>query len=211
MGVRRPAPRTPLGWVPGSSVPPEARVELARTAGRGDATATRALLDVVAPRVLGAVRAVMGAGHPDADDACQLALIGLIQALPNFRGECDPAQFAARIAVRTATAARRRARSRGLHEDGSVDIDDIERSSDGLAAARRRAQIRSLLDALPDEQAESLALRVMLGWSLKEIALISGAPLNTVRSRLRLAKEALRQRIARDPTLAEALDLGEDR
>ena len=46
----------------------------------------------------------------------------------------------------------------------------------------------------------------MLGWSLKEIAAATDTPLNTVRSRMRLAKEALRKRVATDPALAAALD-----
>jgi RNA polymerase sigma-70 factor (ECF subfamily) len=148
----------------------------------------------------------MGARHPDADDATQLTLIGFIQALPGFRGECDPAQFAARIAVRTAGAVRRRARARSVSQDDSVDLDGMEAPPGEVAAARRRALIRRLLDELPEEQAEALALRIMLGWSLKEIAASTGAPLNTVRSRLRLAKEGLRRRIADNPALAEALE-----
>jgi RNA polymerase sigma-70 factor (ECF subfamily) len=186
--------------------PRDASIELARAASGGDVRATRRLLEVVAPRVARAIRAVMGAAHPDADDAAQLTLIGFIQALPTFRGECDPTQFAARIAVRTAGAVRRRARARCVCQDDSVDLDGMEAPPREVAAARRRALIRSLLDELPEEQAESLALRIMLGWSLKEIAASTGAPLNTVRSRLRLAKEALRRRIADNPVLAEALE-----
>jgi RNA polymerase sigma-70 factor (ECF subfamily) len=75
-----------------------------------------------------------------------------------------------------------------------------------LAASRRRAAFRNLLDDLPEEQAEALALRFMVGWSLAELAEATGAPLNTVRSRLRLGKEALRRRIEGDPALAEELE-----
>ena len=46
----------------------------------------------------------------------------------------------------------------------------------------------------------------MIGWSLAEMAEATGAPLNTVRSRLRLGKEALRRRIEGDPALAEELE-----
>jgi RNA polymerase sigma-70 factor (ECF subfamily) len=60
---------------------------------------------------------------------------------------------------------------------------------------------------LPSEQAEALAMRVVLGWSLKEIAVYGSVPLNTVRSRLRLAKEALRRRIELAPHLASALEV----
>lgn len=65
--------------------------------------------------------------------------------------------------------------------------------------------LRSLLDEIPTEQAEALTMRVVLGWSLDEIAQASRAPMNTVRSRLRLAKEALRKKIESNPALAEEL------
>jgi RNA polymerase sigma-70 factor (ECF subfamily) len=194
-----------------SATPHDERLALARLASRGDARATRLLLEMVVPRVVGAIRAVMGPAHPDADDACQLALIGFVQALPQFRGECDPAQFAARIGVRVAGATRKRAHTLGARTDLSAKPEEIRITPDGLGAARRRALIRALLDTLPEEQSETLALRVVLGWSLKEISAASGAPVNTIRSRLRLAKEALRRRIANDPEIAETLDLREDR
>ena len=62
---------------------------------------------------------------------------------------------------------------------------------------------------IPEEQAEALGLRIMLGWSLEEVAQAAGAPLNTIRSRLRLAKEALRKRIEAAPELYAALEVGE--
>jgi RNA polymerase sigma factor (sigma-70 family) len=184
-----------------------AAIELARTAANGDVRATRRLLEIVAPRVARVVRAVMGSRHSDVEDAAQLALIGFVQALPTFRGECDPSQFAARIAVRTAGAVRRRARNRGGSEDRGVDVECLEAPPHEIEADRRRETIRTLLDSLPEEQGEVLVLRVMLGWALKEIADATGAPLNTVRSRLRLAKEAVRRRIAENPALAEGLDV----
>jgi RNA polymerase sigma-70 factor (ECF subfamily) len=78
-----------------------------------------------------------------------------------------------------------------------------ETPSAELEAERRRRAIRELLVELPEEQAETLALRVMLGWSLEEVASATGAPVNTVRSRVRLAKEALRRRIEANPALAD--------
>jgi RNA polymerase sigma-70 factor (ECF subfamily) len=74
--------------------------------------------------------------------------------------------------------------------------------SESAAAARRREAMRSLLDQLPLEQAETLTLRVVLGMSLGEVAEATGAPVNTVRSRVRLAREALRKRIEGDPAIA---------
>jgi RNA polymerase sigma-70 factor, ECF subfamily len=201
----------PIESAPASGTNPHraAAIELARTAAAGDVRATRRLLEIVGPRVARTVRAVMGSRHPEAEDAAQLALIGFIQALPSFRGECDPSQFAARIAVRTAGAVRRRSRARLGTVDDGADVDSLEAPPEEMEATRRKEFVRGLLDAIPDEQAEVLVLRIMLGWALKDIAATSGAPLNTVRSRLRLAKEAVRRRIADDPVLAEFLELGE--
>ena len=76
-----------------------------------------------------------------------------------------------------------------------------------MAAQRRKEILRELLAELPAEQAEALAMRVVLGWSIEEIAVQSSAPLNTVRSRLRLAKESLRKTIESQPGLCEALEV----
>ena len=182
---------------------------LARAAAAGDSAATGQLLRALAPRLGRVVRAVLGGTHPDVDDAVQQSLIGLVQALPAFRGDCEPLGYATIIAVRTAVATRKRSRTdQSRREDGvEADLMPGPRPSPGdeIAAKRRKELLRDLLDRLPTEQAEAIAMRVVLGWSIKEIAVQSGAPLNTVRSRLRLAKEALKARIEQDSDLVEAL------
>jgi RNA polymerase sigma factor (sigma-70 family) len=188
---------------------PTPMLTLARAAAAGDSAATGQLLRSLAPRLGRVVRAVLGGTHPDVDDAIQQSLIGLVQALPAFRGDCEPLGYATIIAVRTAVAARKRARTdQSRREDGvEADLMPEPRPSPGdeIAAKRRKELLRQLLDDLPTEQAEALAMRVVLGWSIKEIAVHSSAPLNTVRSRLRLAKEALKFRIEQDLALVEAL------
>jgi RNA polymerase sigma-70 factor (ECF subfamily) len=153
----------------------------------------------------------MGSAHPDLDDVVQQGLIALIQALPSFRGECPAEYYASRIAVRAAVAARRGATARGARMNSGVDADSIVDEGGGPneahAATRRRELIRELLDQLPAEQGETLALRFGLGWTLEEVARATGAPVNTVRSRLRLAKQALRKRIEENPALGEELEV----
>jgi RNA polymerase sigma-70 factor, ECF subfamily len=182
---------------------------LAREAAAGDIRATRQLLELVGPRLAAVARVVLGPAHPDADDALQQSLIAFVQALPNFRGECEPTRFAARIAVRTALAERKRARARQVRHDDLVDPDAISTWAEAVPvtdmAERRGMLVRQLLETLPEEQAESLALRVVLGWTLDEVAGAMGVPVNTVRSRVRLAKEAMRRRIKADPVLCEIL------
>ena len=187
-----------------------ATFELVEAAVAGDVVATHRLLLSVSPRMTRVVHAVLGSAHPDVDDVVQQALIAFLQALPTFRGECEPVHFASRIAVRAAvSAARRTGKARGRRDDG-VDLDSI--ASSAAYDADRRAEVgrlktvlRDLLSRIPAEQAEAIALRFVLGWSLEEVSRVTEAPANTVRSRVRLAKRALRAAIDADPVLAEEL------
>lgn len=183
---------------------------VAEAAVAGDLAATREVLEAVGPRVVAVVRRVLGGGHPDVDDIAQESLIALVRALAAFRGECGLEGYAARIAVRTAVAARRQRRRKQerLSELGREDEGRVAPSAEvGASAGRRLAVLRGLLAELPAGQGETLALRVVLGSSIDEIAQTTGVPVNTVRSRLRLAKQAMRARIEADPTLIEKLEI----
>jgi len=185
---------------------------LARLAGSGDPVATRHFLDRVWPTLSRVVNGVLGARHPEVDDVIQQSLIAVLQALGAFRGECHPAGYASRIALHVALRARRnaavrRVRSQSLAQISVADPDALWPGCE-VSAERRKRAMRDLLGDLPEEQADALALRVMLGWSLEEVAQATGAPLNTVRSRVRLAKDALRRRIEADPSLADELEVG---
>jgi RNA polymerase sigma factor (sigma-70 family) len=186
-----------------------ATMTLALTAGAGDARAMARLLELVAPRINRVVRVVLGAGHPETEDVTQLALIGFTQALTTFRGDCQPTHYASRIAVRTAVHARRRFRAMRARFDDASEVEAINPTTpyDDAAAEHRKGLLRDLLAEIPDEQAEALALKVALGWSLEEIAAASDAPVNTIRSRLRLAKEALRRKIEADPQARDELQV----
>lgn len=184
---------------------------LARLAGTGDPAATRSFLDRVWPAIARVVNGVLGARHPEVDDVIQQSLIAVLQALGAFRGECHPAGYASRIALHVAlrarrTAALRRTRNQTLLQISASDPDVVWPGCE-VSAERRKRALRDLLTDLPEEQADALALRVMLGWSLEDVAQATGAPLNTVRSRVRLAKEALRRRIEADPTLSDELEV----
>jgi RNA polymerase sigma factor (sigma-70 family) len=193
--------------------PPSAQLELAKVAATGDTEATRKLLEQVTPRMLRSVQVVLGYGFAELEDVLQQSLIAFVQALPSFRGECEPVHFAGRIAVRTAVAARKRARLRNQRHDGEFDVEtlssDAMQPSEQARATRRKKLVLQLLEEIPDEQAESLALRFILGWSLIDVAKSTGVPVNTVRSRLRLAKEAMRRRISANPSMAEELGVDE--
>jgi RNA polymerase sigma factor (sigma-70 family) len=177
----------------------------------GDPDAIDRVLKFLTPSLLKAVRALIGPEHPDLEDLVQEVLIGVIDALPSFRGDCTLLHFGIRIAVRRTTAARRRSHLivgwlelLRLREEPLASHPTSPR--DATIADRRRSLLRTLLGEIPDAQAETIVLRLALGHSVEEIADITSAPLNTVRSRLRLAKEALRSRIEADPRWAELWD-----
>jgi RNA polymerase sigma-70 factor (ECF subfamily) len=189
-----------------------ALMRLATLASAGDDAAARQLLRAVRPAMTRTIAAVLGARHPELDDVAQESMIGFLRALAAFRGDCHPAGYASRIALHTALRALRRDKLERSRSDELARLSPPETSSslpsEEAASEQRRTVLRDLLEDLPPEQAEALALRVVLGWSLEEVALATGAPVNTVRSRVRLAKEALRRRIEASPHLIDELGVG---
>jgi RNA polymerase sigma factor (sigma-70 family) len=188
----------------------ELACQLAARAASGDLAATQQFLTYVWPTLTRVAAGVLGAQHAELDDAVQQSMIALVRALPAFRGECHPAGYASRITLRVALRVRRNvkrdANRREVFEQFGPGEDALSEPSVTLAS-RRRELLREVLSDLPEEQAEALTLRVVMGWSLEEVARASGAPVNTVRSRVRLAKEALRARIEAQPALAELREL----
>ena len=135
----------------------------------------------------------------DSEDAVQA---GLERAWRRRESLQDPAKLASwldRIVVREAIRLGRDRRSIAQRIFGSSD--DIEighgRIDDELGASvTARASLRRAFEALPAPQRAVVALHLYLGYSITEPADIVGAPLETVRSRLRLARDQLRFQLA---------------
>lgn len=163
------------------------------------------LLAELAPSVLRVVRQMLGPRDPDVEDLAQDSLRALVVAWPNFRGECSARHFAKRIAAQRCIDAIRgnRVRSRVLFQ---LAQDTSSEAEGAPSSARLRQSWRLALAELPVEQATALTQRYVLGYTLEEIAGEAAVPLNTVKSRLRLAKQVLRTKVAQDPRLAELLE-----
>jgi RNA polymerase sigma-70 factor (ECF subfamily) len=196
---------------PGPSAPPPVYVDppaaLVTRAQSGDRAALRALLTVVSPVVARACRRVLGDRHPDLDDVAQQALTGFVQRLRFFRGDSSVAHFAERITVYRALTWWRDARVR-LRMTVAVAPDELETRPSGgpapdaeLAASRVRALLLTAMEALPPAQEEALVLHFLFDHTVAEIAAMADCPEETVRSRLRLGKQALRTRITEDVRL----------
>jgi RNA polymerase sigma factor (sigma-70 family) len=185
---------------------------LAKSAATGELAATRALLCRISPTLARAAAAVLGSCHPELDDVVQRSRLALLRALPAFRGDCELAGYASRIAKREAIRLlrtnRREARRRELLDLLSRASESVEPPEVPASTMELRELLRRLLATLPLEQAEALGLRAAHGWTLGEIARATGAPTNTVRSRIRMAKAALRRRMDAAPELAAELRAG---
>jgi RNA polymerase sigma-70 factor (ECF subfamily) len=174
---------------------------LVRAAQTGDIAAVDAIIAVLTPTVLHVIRALWGTKRDDVEAMTRDAMVAIVTALPTWRGDCTLLHFATRIAARRAAAAappppltlwaRLGRVGRGRMLCPTPWEEDL--------AERRRSLLRTFFGELPETQGEALVLRLALGYSLKEIALICKTPVTVVRNRLRLAKEALRARIEADP------------
>ena len=86
---------------------------------------------------------------------------------------------------------KRRASDEGLEER----LESRERTDNEVARREEAATIRSAMDALPAEQSHVIELAYFGGFTHTEIAEILGAPVGTVKGRMRLGLEKLRNQL----------------
>jgi RNA polymerase sigma factor (sigma-70 family) len=194
-----------------SAVRAERLAVLGHAACAGDEAALEQLLRALGPDMLRVIRSVLGAQCPDLEDLVQDCLLGFMRALGQFRFESSVSTFALTIAFRHALAAKRRQRdvvrwTDAFHRMQEPLAADAATPAQDLETERRRAVVAELLRTIPAAQAETLGLRAVVGLSIEEIAEATAVPANTVRSRLRLAKESLRCSIETDPELRDFLE-----
>jgi RNA polymerase sigma-70 factor (ECF subfamily) len=168
----------------------------------------------IAPSLLRVARQVLGPDHPEVDDVAQESAFALLQALPRFRGECTFRHFACRVAVLSAMNVRRREASQAhkvqrLSSTARATEDAGTSPEDMLLEQRAASAIRDLLGSLPMAQAEVLGMHYVVGLTAAEIARVTGAPVETVRSRLRLGRQALRQRVLADRELCDVMGVSD--
>jgi len=187
-------PAGPAGAMGAASA--SALTELAENAVRtGEPAAVRRFLEGIAPSVRGVCRAVMGTGHADLEDAIQECLIEILRALPKYRFEGTIVGYASRIALRCSIAARKRGRSREQRARLLADLEAVTATSGTHDAGPGLWFLCDIIDELPKVQAEAVVMRMVLGYSVEEIAVATHVPVNTSKSRLRVAKEYLRRRL----------------
>ena len=181
----------------------------------GDAKALQAFLTLLVPHLLRVSRRVLGALHPFVEHVPHDAAYTVVGQLASYRGEGTLLSYSRRVALLTAMNMRRRdqAQKRARLREGTdaegvlADDPDPEQRA---ASASLAPLLRQMLDTLPEPLAEAFGLNVMLGYTVQEIAAISSAPVETVRSRLRLAKQRLRSRALEHPVLRDLVGPGHE-
>jgi len=157
----------------------------------------REFLRAAAPLVRRICRGLMGRHHSELEDVIQECLIDVARALPAFRFESNVAHYVTKIVMRRTIEWRQRDRERA-QQHRQLHADVLPAAAFDEARDARANLVRHLLDELNEDQATALLLKVMLGHSVEEVAAITGAPLNTVKTRLRLAKMSLRRWLERN-------------
>ena len=146
-------------------------------------------------RLLRLARLICGNGG-DAGDAVQIALEHAWRRRDALRDDQRLRSWLDRIVVREAirVARGRRTRlARFLSRDGEVQW--AEPADTSFERLPELTGLRQAFRRLPAEQRAVVALHLYLGYPVDQTARLVGAPLETVRSRLRLARERLRREL----------------
>jgi RNA polymerase sigma-70 factor (ECF subfamily) len=158
--------------------------------------------------VRGTVRRIVGPNE-HLDDLTQTALENVVRGLDGFQGRADLRTFVYRVAVNVALNHWRWWRRWLRRFDPLSDAaDDAHVSGEpsplaSLEQARRSARVRSLIETLDAKKRIILVLSDFEELPASQIAEILGCPEPTVRSRLRVARAELADRVLADPVLRE--------
>jgi RNA polymerase sigma-70 factor (ECF subfamily) len=169
-------------------------VLLVRTAA-GDQSAFAELYDMLAPRVFGLIRRVL-VDRAQSEEVLQEVFLEVWQSASRF----VPNKGQGRTWVLTIT--HRRAVDRVRASQSSTDRDvrtgfrDLDVPHDGVAEQVElrieSAKVVRALSELPEGQREAITLAYYGGYSQSEIAALVGAPLGTVKTRMRDGLSRLR-------------------
>lgn len=136
-----------------------------------------------------------------ADELFQETWSRLIAARDRYRVEAKFTTWLLQIAHNLVVDHFRRSRPQaGAVETDNVMCELVATESDSperaLSDFEERRRLQMALDALPAEQREAFVLRMESGLGLAEIAQLTGAAQETVKSRLRYAFAKIRERLA---------------
>lgn len=186
-----------------SGMTSEEMAELAqRVASRRDSAAFARLFDFFAPRLKAYLRK-LGLEPAAAEELCQEVMITLWHKAGLF----DPnkstlSTWLFRIARNRRIDLARRNKGDALDPDDPILQPEPEAMPDeGMDAAMRDERVRLALETLPAEQFEAIRYAFFLGYTHSQISEVTGLPMGTVKSRIRLAFARLKATLEADPAV----------
>ena len=189
------APST-LRPLPVPDLPPQVEDKVRVALARGDAAAFDAIYAAYKDRILTVAYQVLGE-RPAADDVLQDVFLSLVRKPRCLLRAKSIRGYLLSMAVNRARDVLRRRRLDARRP--TVPNSKEEAGPVATAAGRdEAAAIARLLSGLPPTQREVVVLHLYQDLTLREVAAIVGAPVNTVQSRFRYAIAALRRRIPRE-------------
>ncbi|MCC6543669.1 MAG: sigma-70 family RNA polymerase sigma factor [Nitrospirae bacterium] len=141
----------------------------------------------------------------DAEEVAQDVFLNIYRQLKLFRFESSLKTWIYRITVNTAINYSRKSSKHHSEIAGFIEVSDLvnanERAPDIVGVDFNEKVITSLLNAITPDQRACIVLRSIEGLSYQEIAETLQIPVNTVRSRIKRAREtmlALRKEVMQD-------------
>lgn len=183
---------------PDRSLPDEKRlIDLAR---HGDKDAFRRLVETYQDRLFGLVFS-LAQNREQAEDLTQEIFVKAYFALSSFEGQSAFYTWLYRIASNHCLDHLRKRRPQQISIDRPMTDDsemtfqetlEAPASDNPETSLEASSEAAALLEALDPEQKFILSLRELEGYSYEDLAELLNCPLNTVKSRLNRAREALK-------------------
>lgn len=177
-------------------VSPDEIDDLAHRAQAGDADALEAVLTAIRPRTLNVCRGVLPYS-PDAEDACQEALINIATKIGSWGGRGRFTTWTHVVAVNSARTTYRRMKNQATAAD-PLEHSPISERPDPRTTSVIAGTRLDLLEAMETiernhpQYVEPLLLRDVYGMSYEEIAQQVGAPLGTIKAQIHHGRQLAR-------------------
>ncbi len=162
----------------------------------GDRLAARVLTARLLPRVLGQATRMLGI-RSEAEDVAQEAMLRLWKIAPDWRqDEAQVSTWLYRVVANLCTDRLRRRRGAVAFDQVPEPMDDAPSVAARMQDDRRMEALAEGLAALPERQAQAVALRHLEGLSNPEIAEIMDISVRSVESLTARGKRALAEILA---------------
>lgn len=173
----------------------------------GDEAAMATLYDTTSAMVYGLALRILGDPAAAEEVTMEVYLQVWHQAARYDEQRGTPSAWLLTI-TRSRALDRHRSSARYQQREGPLEIidhlpDDAPNPADVSAARQQHALVQEALHTLPPEQREAIELAYFSGLSHRDIAELSGQPLGTVKTRIRLGMVHLREYLL--PLVEDAL------